>query len=139
MNQQKHLLPILIGIFGMLIFGSHINEIRDPESVKADSTEASIEDVEFSLESTVDFDPSATDPITEVSVVNTIPVRENVLIDEWSDIEDPESYQWYQDPDCPDELAWTGEEVVDPFNDCVIFAAYTATPLFIAGLAALYP
>ncbi len=117
MNQQKHLLPILIGIFGMLIFGSHINEIRDPESVKADSTEASIEDVEFSLESTVDFDPSATDPITEVSVVNTIPVRENVLIDEWSDIEDPESYQWYQDPDCPDELAWTGEEVVDPFND----------------------
>jgi len=116
-NQQKHLLPILIGIFGMLIFGSHINEIRDPESVKADSTEASIEDVEFSLESTVDFDPSATDPITEVSVVNTIPVRENVLIDEWSDIEDPESYQWYQDPDCPDELAWTGEEVVDPFND----------------------
>ena len=117
MNQQKHLLPILIGIFGMLIFGSHINEVRDPESVKADSAEASIEDVEFSLESTVDFDPSATDPITEVSVVNTIPVRENVLIDEWSDIEDPESYQWYQDPDCPDELAWTGEEVVDPFND----------------------
>ena len=25
------------------------------------------------------------------------------------------------------------------FNDCVIFAAYTATPLFVAGLAALYP
>ncbi|ONM42507.1 hypothetical protein BXT89_17575 [Halopseudomonas pachastrellae] len=25
------------------------------------------------------------------------------------------------------------------FNDCVIFAAYTATPLFIAGVAALYP
>lgn len=25
------------------------------------------------------------------------------------------------------------------FNDCLVFAAYTATPLFIAGLAALYP
>ncbi len=25
------------------------------------------------------------------------------------------------------------------FNDCVVFAAYTATPLFVAGLAALYP
>ncbi|UAW97147.1 YIP1 family protein [Halopseudomonas nanhaiensis] len=25
------------------------------------------------------------------------------------------------------------------FNDCLVFAAYTATPLFIAGLSALYP
>ena len=25
------------------------------------------------------------------------------------------------------------------FNDCLVFAAYTATPLFVAGLSALYP
>jgi len=116
-NQQKHLLPILVGIFGLLIFGFNIDEVRAPESVKADSTEASIEQIEISLEGTVDFDPDATDPMTEVSAENTFPAVENVLSDEWSGIEDPESYQWYQDPDCPDELAWAGEEVVDPFND----------------------
>ena len=99
MNQQKHLLPILIGIFMVLIFGFKHDETSNPESVHADANVASFEEFESSIDSSGEFVTGAKAPVAEFTD------------------EDPESFQLYEDPDCQEQTIWTGEEVVDPFSD----------------------
>ncbi|MEE2890432.1 MAG: hypothetical protein VX404_08305 [Planctomycetota bacterium] len=99
MNQQKHLLPILIGIFMVLIFGFKHDETSNPESVHADANVASFEEFEFSIDSSGELVTGAKTPVAEFTD------------------EVPESFQLYEDPDCQEQTIWTGEEVVDPFSD----------------------
>lgn len=129
MNQQKHFVPVLVGILGLTSLCIVLGTAGNTDSATAEPVEPKVEFVETGQieEQVVENDSShqfvavdevvveAEDDIDQSTEFSAVDFYGRDLLAGHLIIVDPDSDLWDPELDCPDEDVWSGEEYVDPF------------------------